>query len=62
MAEEVELADVNRGIADVDAEALDSANGFDCFRVNCASGATMTGVVHYVLWGARYNGVNPMID
>ena len=47
-------------IIDIDAEMLDAAGGFDCFRVDCtghaAAANTMRGsFVLYNLWGARYN-------
>lgn len=51
-----------RYVIEVDAEDLDNANGFDCFRVDADSAVNSTGVVTYVLWGARYNGANPMAD
>lgn len=51
-----------RYIIEVDSESLDSANSFDCFRVDADSAANSTGVVTYILWGARYNSANPMVD
>lgn len=51
-----------RYIIEVDAEELDSANNFDCFRVDCTGAANSTGTVGYILWGARYSGANPMVD
>lgn len=51
-----------RYIIEVDAESLDVANGFDCFRVDADSAVASTGLVTYILWGARYAGANPMAD
>lgn len=55
-----------RYVLDVQASDLDVANGFDCFRVDstgmAASGGVQTGLVTYVLYGARYNGASPMAD
>jgi len=51
-----------RYIIEVDAEQLDSANGFDCFRVDVTGMASATGTVGYILWGARYSGASPMAD
>lgn len=51
-----------RYIIEVDAEDLDVANGFDCFRVDADSAANSVGAVSYILWGARYSGGNPMVD
>lgn len=51
-----------RYIIEVDSDALDTAGGFDCFRVDVASMNAATGQVSYILWGARYNGASPMTD
>lgn len=51
-----------RYIIEVDSEQLDVANGFDCFRVDGASGVNSIGLVSYILWGAKYNGASPMAD
>jgi hypothetical protein len=51
-----------RYIIEVDSESLDTANSFDCFRVDADSAVASTGLVTYILWGARYSGANPMID
>lgn len=51
-----------RYVIEVDAQDLDVANGFDCFRVDADSAVNSTGVVTYILWGARYNGASPMAD
>jgi len=51
-----------RYIIEVDSESLDVANGFDCFRVDADSAVNSSGLVSYILWGARYSGVNPMVD
>lgn len=51
-----------RYIIEVDAEQLDVANSFDCFRVDADSAVASTGVVTYILWGARYSGASPMVD
>ena len=52
-------------IIEVNAEDLDTANGFDCVRVDCtghAATASRGCVVLYNLFGARYNGANPLVD
>lgn len=52
-------------IIDVDADSLDTANGFDCIRVDGtghAATASRGCVVLYNLYGARYSGANPLID
>lgn len=52
-------------IIEVDAEDLDVANGFDCVRVDCTGHAATSSrgcFVLYNLIGARYSGVNPLID
>jgi hypothetical protein len=49
-------------VIDVDAEMLDIAGGFDCFRVDCtghAATAMRGSFVLYNLWGARYS-VSPL--
>lgn len=51
-----------RYVIEVDAESLDIANSFDCFRVDADSAVNSTGVVTYIIWGCRYSGANPMID
>lgn len=51
-----------RYVIDVDADDLDVANGFDCFRVDVAGMASATGQVSYDLYGARYSGASPMAD
>lgn len=51
-----------RYVIEVDAEDLDVANGFDCFRVDADGAANSVGSVSYILWGARYSGANPMVD
>lgn len=52
-------------IIDVDADSLDTANGFDCIRVDGtghAATASRGVVVIYNLYGARYSGANPLVD
>ena len=52
-------------VIDVDADSLDVANGFDCLRVDGtghAATASRGCVVLYCLYGARYSGVNPLVD
>lgn len=51
-----------RYIIEVEANDLDVANGFDCLRVDGASGANSTGQIAYILWGAKYSGASPMAD
>ena len=54
-----------RYIIEVDSESLDTANGFDCIRLD-GTGHAATGsrgvTVTYILFGARYNGANPLVD
>jgi hypothetical protein len=52
-------------IIDVDADDLDAANGYDCLRVDGtghAATASRGCVVIYLMYGARYNGINPLVD
>jgi hypothetical protein len=52
-------------IIDVDADSLDVAGGFDCLRVDAtghAATASRGCVVLYNLYGARYSGVNALVD
>lgn len=52
-------------IIEVDSEMLDTANGFDCVRLDGTGHAATAsrGVsVTYILTGARYSGANPLID
>jgi len=52
-------------IIEVDAEQLDTANGFDCVRLDGtghAATASRGVVVIYNLFGARYSGANPLVD
>lgn len=51
-----------RYIIDVDADSLDVANGFDCFRVDADSAVNSIGLVSYILYGERYSGASPMAD
>lgn len=51
-----------RYVIDVDADDMDVAGGFDCFRVDVTGMVNATGTVGYIMYGARYNGVNPMVD
>lgn len=51
-----------RYIINVDAASLDVTNGFDCLRVDCTGAVNSTGMVSYILWGARYSGASPMAD
>lgn len=54
-----------RYIIEVDAEQLDVAGGFDCVRLDGtghAATASRGVVVSYILFGARYNGANPLVD
>lgn len=43
-------------VFEIDAEDLDSANGFDCVRVDVANSVNSVGAVVYILWGSRYAG------
>lgn len=52
-------------ILEVDSEMLDTANGFDCVRLDGTGHAATAsrGVsVVYILTGPRYSGANPLID
>lgn len=40
-------------VIEIDAEALDVDNGFDCVRIDVASMANAVGNVEYILYGAR---------
>jgi hypothetical protein len=51
-----------RYVIDVDADDLDSANSFDCFRVDVTGMANAVGNVVYDLYGARYLTSSPMTD
>jgi hypothetical protein len=54
-----------RYVIDVDADSLDSANGFDCFRVDGtghAATASRGFTVSFDLYGAKYSGASPMAD
>jgi hypothetical protein len=47
---------------EVKSEDLDIANGFDCVRFVSTALVNATGVVNYILWGARYTGSSVMIN
>lgn len=51
-----------RYIIDVAASDLNVASGFDCLRVDVTGMANATGMVSYILYGARYSGASPMAD
>lgn len=51
-----------RYIIEVDSDMLDSANGFDCFRVDGTGAVASTGQAIYILWGARYSGLSAATD
>lgn len=51
-----------RYIIDVNADDLDAAGGFDCFRVDADSAVNSIGQVSYILYGARFSGASPMAD
>lgn len=52
-----------RYVIDVDSDSLDTAGGFDCFRVDCTGAAnTLASCVTYDLYGARYSGASPFVD
>ena len=51
-----------RYVLDVQAADLDSAGGFDCFRVDADSAVNSTGLVTYILFGARHSGDAMMTD
>lgn len=51
-----------RYVLDVAASDLDGQNGYDCLRVDVASMANATGMVSYILYGAKYSGMSPMAD
>jgi hypothetical protein len=47
---------------EVNSEDLDIAGGFDCVRFVSTALVNATGVVNYILIGARYDGATAMID
>jgi len=51
-----------RYVMEVKSEDLDIANGFDCVRFVSTALVNATGVVNYILWGARYTGSSVMIN
>lgn len=51
-----------RYVIEVDADTLDTDNGFDCFRVDVTGMSGATGTVGYILWGARYSGAGALTD
>ena len=51
-----------RYVMEVDADDLDIAGGFDCVRFVSTALVNATGVVNYILWGARHSGGSVMID
>lgn len=51
-----------RYVIDVDADTLDVANGFDCFRVDCTGAVNSVGTVIYDLYGAKTGLLSPMAD
>ena len=51
-----------RYVIEVDSDSLDMANGFDCVRFVSTALVNATGVVNYILWGARYSGGSVMIN
>ena len=46
-------------VIEVQSEDLDTANGYDCFRIDSASMANAVGAAVYILDGARYGGTTP---
>lgn len=51
-----------RYVIEVDADQLDSANGFDCVRVDSTGMASAIGLVSYILRGARYSGASAVAN
>lgn len=51
-----------RYVIDVAASDLNVAGGFDCIRADVTGMANATGMVSYILYGARYSGASPMAD
>jgi hypothetical protein len=54
-----------RYVVEVDADTLDIAGGFDCVRFVSTALVNATGVVNYILYGARFStaaGITPMLD
>jgi len=52
-------------VIDLDADQLDVAGGFDCFRVDVTAHAATSSrgcVVLYNMWGARYSGATTIVD
>jgi hypothetical protein len=51
-----------RYVMEVSSNDLDIAGGFDCVRFVSTALVNATGVVNYILWGARYSGGSVMIN
>lgn len=53
-----------RYIVEVDSDTLDTANAFDCFKFVSTALVNATGIVTYILYGARYSGtaIDPTVD
>jgi len=49
-------------VIELSASDLDSANGFDCVRVDVLLMANAVGFVQYILSGARYSGASSISD
>ena len=51
-----------RYVMEVSSNDIDIALGFDCVRFVSTALTGATGVVNYILWGARYSGSSVMIN
>jgi hypothetical protein len=54
-----------RYVMEIDASTLDVAGGFDCVRFVSTALVNATGVVNYILYGARFSTaatITPMLD
>lgn len=51
-----------RYIVEIDSDSLDVANSFDCVKFVSTALVNATGGVTYILYGARYSGLDPTVD
>lgn len=49
-------------IIEIDADSLDATNSFDCFKLVSTALVNATGMVTYILYGARNSGADPTVD
>lgn len=51
-----------RYIIEIDADSLDATNSFDCVKFVSTALVNATGMVTYILHGARFSGADPTVD